>query len=337
MKKQTAILISVVLYCFIAMNSCTDDVKTHTTSASEQKENDKTNVKDTVTSQGTDNQTIASIKGRPTNPNSHQCIIPGTVLEDNSFWVKEAQTLIGISADSTTADADFGDSHRILTAMNTADCSILFKETLPVNRSPDFPWYLNTNTYESVNQVLCMQGTEFIFCYDVLAKKILPKMKPKFYNKRIALDAQSGQPAGLSIWDRYLIGFSLDQGASVFDLSNKEKPKAILPAAEFYSENDESYHSLFLLENNKGKIQALIPRLNDDQDGMIANPLFSTPQDINTKVSKNVKDNRFIILSSMDGKSKTAIDMENREVIKLPKEVASKNAKTILEWVKGKL
>ncbi len=325
MKKHTLFLTLSLLFC-ISISSCTDEGKTTTTSTST-KAPEKAPDSSATTAPG------EATQARRAAPDSHQCLIAGTVLEENSYWIKSAEVLVGISADSTTKDIDFGESHRIFTAMNTADCSILFKENLPINRSPDFPWYLNTNTYEDLNKVLCTQGTEFVYCYDVTAKKLLPQMKPEFYNKRVALDAQSGQPAGLAIWNRYLVGYSLDQGASIFDLTNKEKPVAVLPSAEFYSDNDESYHSLFLLKNETGEIQALMPRLNDDQDGMIANALFKAPRNLNTTINKSVKDNRFIVLPNTDGKSKTAIDMDKQIAVDLPEAVVNKNTKEILKWL----
>lgn len=263
---QLVLCISVAL-----ITGCGDEIKTH--SASDSKgENAPAQTTDEITPAGSESPNTAStIQGSEA---MHECSIAGSVLEDNSFLIKPELTLVGISADSTTEDIDFGESHRIFTAMNTADCKVILKETLPINRSPDFPWYINVNTYDSVNQVMCMQGIEFVYCYNALNKKLLPQMKPKFRTKRVALDAQSGTPAGLEIWDRYLVGYALDMGAYVFDLSNKGKPKAILPTAEFYSENDESYHSLFLLVDRKGGVQALMPTLNEDHDGMIVNPLF---------------------------------------------------------------
>ena len=31
-------------------------------------------------------------------PDTHQCLLKGTILEDNSYWIKSAQTLVGIVA-----------------------------------------------------------------------------------------------------------------------------------------------------------------------------------------------------------------------------------------------
>ena len=55
---------------------------------------------------------------------------------------------------------------------------------------------------------------------------------------------------------------------------------------------------------------------------------------INTTINANVRDNRYIILSSKDGQGKTAIDMEKIQAVDLPAEVAIKNAKEILVWLK---
>ncbi|MFK7808136.1 MAG: hypothetical protein AB8F74_10085 [Saprospiraceae bacterium] len=296
-------------------------------------ETDSNNASTTKTpADETPDLTKPTVDARKAPAKTQQCIIPGTVLEDNSHWIESAKTLVGISADSMTNDIDFGESHRIFTAMNTEDCSVALKEILPVNRSPDFPWYLNTNTYESNNQVLCMQGVEFIFCYDVAAKKMLPRLQPKYDNRRDALDAQSGTPAGLSVWGNYLIAYSLDMGAAVFDLKNKTQPKVVLPSAEYYSENNESYHSLFLLTDKNGKTQAAIPTLNEDQDGMIPNLLFATARPLNTKINDNVKDNRFIVLNSKE--NKVAVDMEEVSLIDLPIEIERENTKAVLEWLK---
>ena len=284
--------------------------------------------------EGTPHNVAPDAKDNPATPDTHQCLLNGTILEDNNFWIKSAQTLVGIVADSTTKDSDFGDSHRIFIAMNTNDCSTILRETLPVNSSPDFPWYLNTNTYEQNNQILCMQGMEFVYCYDVVENKLLDRMTPAFRNKRIAEDAQSGTPAGLDIWNHYLLAYALDQGAYAFDLRDKENIKVVLPNAEFYSNNDGSYHSLFLLEDENGMVQAMMPSLNEDQDGMVSNKMFKKPQPLNTMISASVRDNRFIVLSSKDGQSKRAIDMEKMRTVDLPAEVAAKNMKEILDYLK---
>jgi len=218
-------------------------------------------------------------------PTKHDCKIEEKMLEDNQFWLKPDQTLVAIVADKTTKSIDFGDSHRVFVAMDTRDCKTLLRETLPVNMSPDFPYYLNTNTYEPLNKVICSQGYDGVICYDAVAKKLLPQLKPKYLTERTAEDAQSGMPTGMEIWNQYLIGNTLDFGSYVFDLSNKKKPMSILPNAEFQNPEDESYTSMFLLEGKDGLLQAFIPTLNEDQDGTEVKRMFKKPIAVSCSIS----------------------------------------------------
>ena len=268
-------------------------------------------------------------------PTKHDCKVEDKMLEDNQFWLKVDQTLVAIVADKTTKSIDFGDSHRVFVAMDTRDCKTLLRETLPVNMSPDFPYYLNTNTYEPLNKVICSQGFDAVICYDAVAKKLLPQMKPKYLTDRSAEDAQSGMPTGMEIWNQFLIGNTLDFGSYVFDLSNKKKPKAILPNAEYQNPEDESYTSMFLLEARKsGFYQAFIPSLNEDQDGTEVKKMFKNPIEISTTVTKSVRNNRFIVLKKKDGKSSVAVDMQEMKEVALPAEVSSKGVKDVLDWLK---
>ncbi len=320
-------LLSIYPILFIAMLlglGCGGDAPTASTSPSTetQQEGHKTNT------------TAPERPAQSATADKHNCQPEGSILDNNQHWIRPAQTLVTISADSTTKDIDFGESHRIFTAINTTDCSTVFRETLPVNHSPDFPWYLSPNTYEATNQVLCMQGMEFVFCYDLPGRKMLKRLSPKYLNKRMTQDAQSGAPAGLTTWNQYLIGYALDLGAWVFDLSDKDNVRPIMPQAEYFSNDDETYHSLFLLPDDKGNIQAFLPSLNQDQTGMTTNPLFEEAKPLNTSINARVRNNRYIVLNTKEGSEKTAIDMEKMQAVGIPEDVAKKNVNAILEWLK---
>ena len=77
-----------------------------------------------------------AIKTKPT------CPIQGKTLKNNSLWLPEQSALVTISSDSSTFDEKFGDSHRILSIYDTNNCQPTLQLTLPINRSPDFPYYL---------------------------------------------------------------------------------------------------------------------------------------------------------------------------------------------------
>lgn len=298
---------------------------------------------DTTTSVATDPDTKDTVVPPPAPigmkqplQTKHDCKVKDKVLESNEFWLQQDQTLVAIVADKTTESIDFGDSHRIFVAMDTRDCKTLLRETLPVNMSPDYPYYLNTNTYEAVNKVICSQGYEAVICYDAVAQKLLPQMKPKYLTERSAEDAQSGMPTGMEIWNQFLIGNTLDFGSYVFDLSDKKKPKSILPNAEYQDPENESYTSMFLLEGKDDLYQAFIPTLNEDQDGTEVKKMFKQPIAVSTTIAKSVRNNRFIVLKKKDGKSSVVIDMQEMKEVSLPAEVATKGVKDILTWLKKK-
>jgi len=115
-------------------------------------------------------------------PEKHPCTLNGILLDGNECYLKKEQQLVCILADSTTVDMDFGESHRILEVYDTKDCSLVSRETLPVNYSPDFPYYINLESFEAQNKVICTQGYEYTFCYDVVNRKMLPRLEAQFLN-----------------------------------------------------------------------------------------------------------------------------------------------------------
>jgi len=326
-----------VLFCFLGV-ACDDTAPVNKPAIDPNPTTANTSVTDAPRSLRSDSSPPPPVgmKAADPIPEKHDCKINDKLLEDNQFWLQQDQTLVAIVADETTKSIDFGDSHRVFVAMDTRDCKTILRETLPVNMSPDFPYYLNANTYEPLNKVICSQGYEAVICYDAVAKKLLPQMKPKYLMKRSAEDAQSGLPAGLEIWNQFLIGNTLDFGSYVFDLSSKRKPKAVLPNAEYRNPEDESYTSLFLLEGKGGLYQAFVPTLNEDQDGTEVKRMFKKPLAISAAVTKSVRNNRFIVLKEKNGKSSVAIDMQKMVAVDLPETVAGKDVQEILGWLKGK-
>ena len=92
-------------------------------------------------------------------PDKHSCVPNGTILEDNQIWIRNHQLLVCIVADSVTKDIDFGESHRILDVYDTKDCKLVNRNILPVNNSPDYPYYLTPVTLFLV--------LRFIQCYTI--------------------------------------------------------------------------------------------------------------------------------------------------------------------------
>lgn len=268
-------------------------------------------------------------------PTTHDCqVTSGTAMEDNELFIPSERLWVTIVADKTSKDMDFGDSYRIFDVYNTVDCKRADRIVLPVNNSPDFPWYIMPATYENNNQVICTQGFEFTYCYDVKARKMLPQMAPQYLRKRESVDAQSGMPLGLAVHDHYLFGYAQDMGTFAYDLKNKADLQPILAAAEYRDHSRNQYHSLFLLPQGKGTYQIVIPIMDMDNGILNVQPLLENPVKLNPKIAKNVQDNRYQVLKNMDTEERLAFDLKQDKMVALPSEVAKAATGKVLEYLK---
>lgn len=317
----------IYLFGFLFFMSCTETATTNTPIAKQPKK-----------------ETTALPRGMsvPTNANQitqnlkqqKRCKINGEVLEDNELWLKDQGRLICILADSSTYDPTFGMSHRILEVYNTYTCSLDLKLTLPVNLSPDFPYYLADINYNNDSEIVAVKAAKTIYCLDLETKKMLPLLTPTFKTKRENVDASSGTIIRLELWENFLIGYAQDRGTFVFDLSTKNGAKPILPFAE-YSVDDTRFNSLFLLASNDKNYQAILPNYDWEEEEFSINPLFSLPLSISTDVQKSALDNQFIVLRETNEKNALLVDMKAREKRVLPTELIGKTTKEILAWAKG--
>ncbi len=313
MKLLIPILLATALMSLLA---CGSD-KTKDASAAE--------TQDTVTTRGMD----------APPPLTHNCDIAGEMLEGNQFWARDAEVLVTIVADSTTYDADLqAASHRILEVYDTRNCSRILRQTLPVDRSPDFPYYIAEITYNNLNKIVAIKGTTGIYCYDVNERKLLPRLKPGFRSERFDVDAQSGQIQRLEVWEDYLIGYAQDYGVFAFDLSDRQAPKTVLPFAE-YAMDEVSYAPLFLLSADAGGVQAIMPEYNRETGEFPIHPAFDAPMKLNTNVQRSATNNRYLVLREEGTNKAMAFDLQAHRRVNLPADVATKNTQEILNWMRS--
>ncbi len=263
-----------------------------------------------------------------------KCKISGEILADNELWLKDQARLVCIRADSTTYDPAFGMSHRILEVYNTYNCSVDLKLTLPVNLSPDFPYFLADINYNNDSKIVAVKAAKTIYCLDLETKRMLPMLTPTFKSPRESVDASSGNIVRLELWEDFLIGYAQDRGTFVFDLSPKSGPKPVLPFAE-YKLGDTRFNSLFLLASENKNSQAILPNYDWEEEVFSINPIFKTPIPISTDVQKSALDNQFLVLRQKDGKNALLVDMKVGENKTLPTELLDKTTKEILAWAKG--
>lgn len=266
---------------------------------------------------------------------THSCTVSGEMLENNQFWAREQEVLVAIVADSSTYDKDLdAPGHRILAVYDTKDCSPILRQALPVDESPDFPYYISDITYNNVTQLVGIRGTTSIYLYDVVNRKLLSKLTPKFATTRPGIDAQSGMIQRLEVWENFLVGAAQDFGAFVFDMSNRQNPTAVMPYGE-YKIQDGNYGSLFLLPAGSGNgEQGIVPSYDRETGEFKVNPIFDQPIDINTaQVTKSARNNRYIVMRDANNNA-VAVDLQAHTRINLPADMVSKPTQEVLEWVR---
>ncbi len=294
---------------------------------------DKTpsNQQDTTAERGLDTTPAPAA----TQPATHNCTIQGSVLEGNQFWARDMEILIAIVADSTTYDQNLqAESHRILEVYNTKDCSRILRQTLPVDVSADFPYYLAEITYNHVTKIVAIRGTTIIYLYDLQNRKLLPKLTPKFRSERYAVDAQSGHIQRLEVWESYLIGYCQDYGVFAFDLSDRQNPKPVMPFAE-YALDEVNFAPLFLVPSQNDGTQAIMPAYNIETGEFAIHPAFDQPMNLNTNVQRSATNNRYLVLREEGTNNAVAFDLQQHERIELPADVTAKSTQDVLKWIRS--
>ncbi|MEM9919367.1 MAG: hypothetical protein AAF990_14790 [Bacteroidota bacterium] len=260
------------------------------------------------------------------------CTPAGEVLEGNQHWFADKGLLVCISADSSTYEEDFGMSHRILQVWDTRQCEQIHQQILPINNSPDFPYYLSENLRDTAAAVACCQGFEYIFCFDLNAKRPIPRLEPVWSSERASVDAQSGSPMGLQLLGEVLLGYARDFGAFAFDLSDRQAPSPLLPLAEYQIPEVEDYSSLFCIPSKGNTYEFVLPEV-DDEGQVKFKKLSTKPFSSRPALPANARNNRFLVLSDEDG-GRLAVDMKKQAMVDLPAKVMKRDVQDILDWLK---
>ena len=284
----------------------------------------------TVNRTATTPKVVRSITTQKALKKKPNCLIKGKVLQDNSLWLSAQSVLVNITADSSTFDKKFGDSHRILSIYDTNNCQPTLQLTLPVNKSPDFPYYLADINYNHSSNIVAIKGVNTVYCLDIVKKKMLPLLIPQFKTARAATDAQSGYILWLEHWENFLIGYAQDQGVFVFNIEDNTSPVPVLPYAEFKSEENK-FNSLFLLASSGNTFQAIIPYYDWEEERFLINPLFTSPTNLQKNIIKSALNNRYLVLKGT--KKMIGVDLKKRYKVDLPADIQNLAMKKIIEWM----
>lgn len=283
---------------------------------------------------GSSDETVLPAVSRYSEAEARICPISGTILEGNRMLLPEAGVQVVIKADTFTFDPDYGDGHRILEVYDIRNCSLLTQKILPVNISPDFPYFLAEINYNHGSKLIAVRGAAIIYYLDVATGDLSSPLTPVFGVERRSLDAQSGIIQRLELWELFLVGCARDFGAFVFDLSDTENPQAILPFGTYRNPGEEEFHDLFLLPSEKGGVQALMPVYDNEQGGFLINGLFPKPLDIEVNQGPAGQDTPFLVFREKnEGGVAHAVDLRVRKLVPLPVAMREADDATILGWL----
>lgn len=227
------------------------------------------------------------------------CAFNGEVLTQNKYLLRDLKKFIVLSM---SEDKPSG----VLEVYNSLDCSLLKQIELPVNGSPNVPYYLAQIMYNKNSNVIGIRGLDKICLYNAQRDTLTPPLMPKYFSKRSSENEEANHILHVEVWENYLLGFAKENGAFIFNIEDITTPKSILPIAEI-KKTDKEYSSLFLLPSNVNKqaYQAIFPQFNYDLNRFEIRSLFDEPKALK---SKNVQ---------LDNKYKTIILQGENEAYKV--------------------
>lgn len=274
-------------------------------------------------------------------PVFHDCTLKRHTLQENEWWLHEQQILVTISADSTTYDkTSQSDSHRILEVYRTPECRLIFRQTLPVNHSPDFAYYIAKSDFETAVQWVLIRGFDCCYAYHTPTNRLAGPLRPKFSPAKLAGDAGSGSISDTRLWGHCLFGYAMDMGSFAFDMRDPDSPRALLPLREYVSEASGDMRGLYLIEVEKGRYQAIVPVYNFERvesDGLRLQVLFDRPRAIAMEQVNATSDHRNVLLKERvgDGFRPVGIDLEKASLYPFPAHATSLTDHALLKIMKG--
>ncbi len=261
-----------------------------------------------------------------------KCKTNNKTLPENILALPQLGVTAFVGANQSTLDKDLGDSHRVFEVKSAATCEVVFSQTLPINVSADFPYYLAKEACNEEQGWIGIRGFQTATVFEVPTKKLYSDLKPKFATNRPAADATSGMISNLFFDQNYLYGYAVDFGVFAFDMKKNGSPN--ISIAE-YGETQ-----LFGFERGQNQVDLLIPIVTFDENGNLdlnMKNIFERPIRINPALKFKFNNGKFILFKEKGGGGPTnhlVVDMEKKERLQLPEEVAKSSIKEVIAYLR---
>lgn len=290
---------------------------------------------ETGNSESTDSNAAAdtNVLQAQSPPPKPACDVDGKLLEENQYTDPELDLYVVIKADSSTHDPKLGASHRILEVYASTSCELLQREVLPVNVSPDFPYYMAQINYNNISQMLAIYSTEEVYLYDLSQQRLNGPFRPIFPSERYGVDAQSGHIQQLEMWEDYLVGYEQDYGAFAFKLKADGTAEPVLPLVEHENETQQ-FHQLFALASAGGGQQLLLPSYDRRSNTFKINPVFDEPIPLKMEDMRTAQNKRFVLLQDQrPRRDAIVLDLLEHKRRSLPGDINRADDDDIVDWM----
>lgn len=227
------------------------------------------------------------------------------------------------------------EGHWRLEVLDPSTCQSVWSQELPAS---SHPYQLAEIQYNRTSQLIALKANNQVLVADAANRKLLPPLEPSFLQPRTPKGEESGQIQRLEVWENYLMGYALDYGIFVFDLTEPEKPRAVLPAMEYQPEVGAA-NALFLLPIAPGdRSQLVVPEYVPDANALLAHPLLDTVQPLIAEIKDVPRNSRYVVLrpqayAGSEPVAPLAVDLVGRQTRQVPASLSAAPAAEILKWL----
>lgn len=187
-------------------------------------------------------------------------------------------------------------------------CELKAVYAIPQNEPANAPYYLANLNYNNARRQLAIRGSRSFYLLDLAAGQLSEAITPSFPDALLS-DASSGMIQHLEVWEDYLVGAVSDGACFVYQLT-PAAVKILHAAATYAAAKDERPKALFLIPNDTGYYQAILPVLDANTGTFEVRPVFQHPLPLDTTVHTQAVGSPYLRLKQQDGKT-IGIDMRN--------------------------
>ncbi len=171
---------------------------------------------------------------------------------------------------------------------------------LPQNEPANAPYYLANLHYNNARRQLAVRGTRSFYLLDLTQGQLSEAITPSFPETLLA-DASSDMIQHLEVWENYLVGALSDGDCFVYELQT-DSIRAVPATATYTDPQSNLSQSLFLIPNDTGYYQAILPTLDENKGTFEVRPIFDRPMALDTSSRIHAPASPYLRFKQTDGK-----------------------------------